>query len=483
MEKFIGRIKETERLQNCYHSNRSEFVILYGRRRVGKTFLVNHTFKSKFSFYYTGLHNAPLSRQLEKFAEEIQEYGSLPIRPKIDNWYHAFDALKAILKSSKNRSKKVIFLDEMPWMSTRNSNFVSALEDFWNTWAALRDDILLIATGSSTSWMVDHLLKNKGGLYNRITCKIYLRQFTLQECEKYLRAHRCYWDRHTITQYYMHLGGVPFYLSLLSYDKTLEDNIDELFFASQAKLAREFYDLYDAQFNDVGKYIELIKTLVEHREGMTRQEITKETSLSGGGLSVMLENLERNDLIKSYTRYGNKRKGTLFRATDFFTIFYLRYVNGVRHRQSRYWLNKSLTPSVAAWRGLTFELVCLLHIDQINKALGISGMLTTESCWRSSQAQDVGYSGMTKKAQIDMIIERSDRIIHLCEMKFSNEKYIITKGYEEELRDKITIFRQETKTTKMLNLTFITAHGVARGIHSNIVQSHVTLDDLFEAVK
>ena len=281
----------------------------------------------------------------------------------------------------------------------------------------------------------------------------------------------------------MHLGGVPFYLSLLSYDKTLEDNIDELFFASQAKLAREFYDLYDAQFNDVGKYIELIKTLVEHREGMTRQEITKETSLSGGGLSVMLENLERNELIKSYTRYGNKRKGTLFRATDFFTIFYLKYANGVRHRQSRYWLNKSLTPSVAAWRGLTFELVCLLHIDQINKALGISGMLTTESCWRSSQAQDVGYSGMTKKAQIDMIIERSDRIIHLCEMKFSNEKYIITKGYEEELRDKITIFRQETKTTKMLNLTFITAHGVARGIHSNIVQSHVTLDDLFEAVK
>lgn len=483
MEKLIGRKKEIERLQNCYQSNRSEFVILYGRRRVGKTFLVNHTFKGKFSFYFTGLHNTPLSRQLEKFAEAVQEYGALPVKPHIDNWYHAFDALKAILKSSKNRSKKVIFLDEMPWMSTRNSNFVSALEDFWNTWATLRDDILLIATGSTTSWMVDHLLKNKGGLYNRITYKIYLRQFNLNECEQYLRAHRCYWDRYTITQYYMYLGGLPFYMSLLSYDKTLEENIDELFFDGQAKLAREFYDLYDAQFSDVGRYVELIKILVDHREGMTRQEITKALSLSGGGLSIMLENLERNDLIRSYTRYGNKRKGTLYRITDFFTIFYLKYVNGVRRRQSRYWLAKSSTPSVVAWRGLTFELVCLLHMDQINQALGIMGMLISESCWRSSQAQEVNDSGKQKKAQIDMIIERADRIIHICEIKFSNEKFIITKEYEEDLRDKMTIFRQETKTTKMLNLTFVTTHGVARGAHAGIVQSQVTIDDLFEATK
>lgn len=483
MEKFIGRKKEIERLLSCYQSNRSEFAILYGRRRVGKTFLVNHTFKGKFAFYFTGLHNSPHSRQLEKFAEAIQEFGSLPIRPKLGNWYEAFDSLKAILRSSKSRRKKVIFLDEMPWMSTRNSNFVSALEDFWNTWAALRDDILLIATGSATSWMVDHLLRNKGGLYNRITCKIYLRQFNLHECEEYLRAHRCHWDRYAITQYYMYLGGVPFYMSLLSYDKTLEENIDELFFDNQAKLAREFYDLYDAQFNDAGRYTELVKALVEHREGMTRQEITEAVSLSGGGLSVMLENLERNDLITSYTQYGNKRKGTLYRVTDFFTLFYLKYVNGVRHRQSRYWLAKSATPSVMAWRGLTFELVCLLHIDQINQALGIMGMLTSESCWRSSQPQEVDSSGKQKKAQIDMIIDRSDRIIHLCEMKFSNEKYIITKEYEKRLRDKMTIFRQETKTTKMLNLTFVTTHGVAKGVHAGIVQSQVTIDDLFDPIK
>ena len=482
MEKFIGRKNETERLLNCYQSNRSEFVILYGRRRVGKTFLVNHTFKGKFSFYYTGLHNTSLKRQLEKFAEAMQEYGTLPVKPQFDNWYHAFDALKAILKSSKRRNKKVLFFDEMPWMSSRNSNFVSALEDFWNTWAVLRDDILLIATGSTTSWMVDHLLKNKGGLYNRITSKIYLRQFNLQECEEYLRAHRCDWDRYAITQYYMYLGGVPFYLSLLSYDKTLEENIDELFFDHQAKLAREFYDIYDAQFMDAGRYVELIKVLAEHREGMTRQEIISATSTSGGGLSVMLENLERNDLIRGYTQFGNKRKGIIYRVTDFFTIFYLKYVNGVRHRPSRYWLAKSATPAVMAWRGLTFELVCLFHIDQINQALGIMGMLTAESSWRSSHAQVVDSAGKQKKAQIDMIIERSDRIIHLCEMKFSSEKFIVTKKYEEELRDKMTIFRQETKTTKMLNLTFVTTHGVARGVHAGIVQSQVSLDDLFKSL-
>ena len=197
----------------------------------------------------------------------------------------------------------------------------------------------------------------------------------------------------------------------------------------------------------------------------------------------MLENLERNDLIKGFTLFGNKRKGTLYRVTDFFTLFYMKFVNGVRHRQTRYWLAKSATPSVISWLGLTFELVCLLHIDQINQALGITGMLTSESYWRSSSAQEVGDSGNLKKAQIDMVIERSDRIIHLCEMKFSNEKFIITKEYEEDLRDKMTVFRQETKTTKMLNLTFVTAHGLAKGIHTGIVQSQVTIDDLFERVK
>lgn len=472
MEEIIGRKSEREELLRCSTSNRSEFVILYGRRRIGKTFLVNKVFEGKFSFYFTGSHRAPKGRQLERFAQMLKQYGGLTCLPALDNWYHAFDALQELIAHS-DAQKKVVFFDEMPWIDTKGSEFVSALEDFWNTWAALRDDICFIACGSATSWMVDKLVENQGGLHNRITSRIYLRPFTLAECEAYAHSHGGVWDRYTLTQAYMYIGGVPYYLSLLDYRHDLAWNIDSLFFAPHAKLADEFQELFGVLFNDSQGYIEIVRLLASHRKGLTRQELAESLS-NGGTLTGRLENLIRCDFVTAFNPFGRKKKGTIYQLTDFFTLFYLRFIEPARPTTSSYWNLKMRSPEVRSWQGLTFEQVCKRHIHQIVRGLGISGVITEMSSWRSHADNQWG-----KKAQIDLIIEREDRYIYLCEIKFSESPYVIDKAYEEHLRQVMALFKEETKTRKTLLITFVTTYGVKANIHSGIVQNEVCLDQLF----
>ena len=475
MEQLIGRKREVKELWRCYDSPRSEFVIIYGRRRIGKTFLVTQTFSGKFSFLFTGSHKAPKNRQLELFAKALQHYGHISMPLKIDNWYHAFDALETMLDSQKTTEKKILFFDEMPWIDTSRSEFVAALEDFWNTWAALRDDIYLIASGSATSWMVNNLVDNQGGLHNRITSSIYLAPFTLHECEQYLRCHNCTWDRYTIAQSYMYLGGVPFYYSLIDYNRELSYNVDLLFFRPKAKLSNEFNDLYNVLFTGAERYIEIVKLLAQKREGMTRKELGEKLGENGGGLTRRLQNLENCDFIISYSQLGNKKKGAIIRLTDFFSLFYFKFIDGTPKSAGNYWSKKMSEPSVISWQGLTFELICLRHIEQIKKSLGISGVHAVVSSWRSNQ-----NNSENKKAQIDLVIDRADRCIHLCEMKFSFEPFTVTKEYEMKLRERMAIFREETKTRKTLLTTFVTTFGVRPGIHAGIVQQQVILDDLFD---
>lgn len=471
MEQLIGRTQERAELMRCYNSSRSEFVILYGRRRIGKTFLVNQVFDGQFDFYFTGSHKALKERQLELFAKALRKYGGLAFVPVVDSWYHAFDMLEELLDKKPRNERKLLFFDEMPWIDTYNSEFVVALEDFWNTWAALRDDICFVACGSATSWMVDKLIENQGGLHNRITSKIYLPPFNLNECEQYLRSHQCQWDRYTITQCYMHLGGVPYYLSLLNYERELAWNIDMLFFNTHARLSGEFDELFGVLFRDADKYTAIVRMLAERPEGLTRQEIADHVG-NGGTLTKRLENLERCDFITSYTPHGRKKKGSVYRLTDFYCLFYLQFVEDVKPQAREYWILKTQTPAVYAWQGHIFELVCLKHSPLIVQRLGIAGVLTDVYPWRSSK--DVHPA-----TQIDLVIERSDRYIYLCEMKFSEAQYVITKEYADRLRIRMEVFREETKTRKALLTTFVTTYGVKTNLHSGIVQREVLMDDLY----
>ena len=474
MDKLVGRERETAELMRCYQSERPEFVILYGRRRIGKTFLVNQTFKGRFTFQFTGSHQSPKERQLEMFANALKEYGGMDFQPVVDNWHHAFDALRELLRKKRTRGKKVVFFDEMPWIDTYGSEFVAALEDFWNTWASQQDDICFLACGSATSWMVDKLVENQGGLHGRITSRIYLRPFNLNETEQYLRTHGCLWNRYTITQCYMYLGGVPYYLSLLDCKKELVENIDDLFFNTSARLSGEFHELFNVLFKDADRYVEIARLLAGHREGLTRQELAKSTQSGGGTLSKRIENLERCDFITGQQQVGNRKKGTIYRLTDFYTLFYFRFIDGVKRRDRPYWPLKADSREVMTWQGITFELIAMTHVEQIIGRLGIAGVLTNVCSWRSK--------GGEEGAQIDLLIERQDQYIYLCEAKFSVEPYIVSKDYEQRLRRRMAIFREETNTRKALLTTFITTFGVKPGIHAGVVQREVVMDDLFKPV-
>lgn len=454
-------------------SERSEFVVVYGRRRIGKTFLVRRFFKDNYAFSFVGKHEMRREQQLAEFAKELMRYSHSTFVPQLKNWTEAFDALQRLLETYNISGKKVVFFDEMPWMDTPKSDFVSALENFWNGWANMRDDIVLVACGSATSWMVDKLLHNQGGLFNRITQKLYLRPFKLSEMEQYLDEKHFGWNRYQIAQCYMILGGIPFYLTLLNPKLSLLSNIDELFFAdAHAMLRTEYNELYSTLFKRPDNYLAVIRMLTERKEGFTRKEISEKTKLGGAALSKILSDLEQCDFIFSYARYGNAKNNAIYRIKDFYTLFYYKYVNGIDTKDSLRWTHLSSTPQVSSWQGFSFELLCLLHLDEIKKALGIDRILNDASAWRSKQPE--------QNTQIDLVIERADHNINLCEMKFSSGMYAIDKGYEQKLRERMSIFLAETMTRCSTRITLVTTYGVLQNKHSGIVNDEVLLDDLFE---
>lgn len=473
---MIGREREKAELQRSMDSDRSEFVIVYGRRRVGKTYLVDHFFKQHYDFSFVGGHRVSKARQLRSFAKSLKKYARLKRQPVFAEWYDAFDALEEYLETLPEDKRKVIFFDEMPWIDTPQSEFVDALEMFWNGWAARRSDIVFVASGSSTSWMVDKIVENQGGLHGRVTKNIYVRPFTLHETELYLQSRNINWDRYQILQTYMIIGGVPFYYSLLDPCESLVQNIDHLFFCQNGELRMEFEELYNALFTHAEKYISVVQALNKVREGMTRDEISKMTSLKDATLTAVLRNLERCDFIVRYSQYGNKSKGAIFRLVDFYTLFYYRFVDGHNGKDEQWWSHHFQSHSVESWQGMSFELICLTHLRQIKHRLGISGIAAEASSWRCRPSKNEDGKG----AQIDLLIDRADRIINLCEMKFSTNSFTISKSYEQTLRERMGIFKAKTKTAKSLVNTFVTTFGISNGAHYSIVGSEVVMDDLFE---
>lgn len=470
---FIGRETERAELDRCLLSDRSELVLVYGRRRVGKTYLIEKHFNKEFDFWYVGRRNIPTKEQLRQFGRALSKYSGR--KYDFASWFEAFDSLEDYLDSLDKPTKKLVFIDEMPWIDRVHSNFVSALEGFWNGWAMSREDIMLIATGSATSWMRDKLMENKGGLHARITCKLHIAPFTLAESEKYLEMKDIYWDRYQVMQTYMILGGVPFYYSLLDPAMSISQNIDNLFFKSNGKLKEEFDELYNGLFKFSERYIEVVRILSGSRYGMTYKELSDAVKITGGQLSKILKNLERCDFIDRWTQYGNRKRDEIMLLTDFFTRFFYKFIYSHNIREEQWWAKNGNSPAVLSWMGVCFELLCMKHHEQIKKALKLEVISTETTTWHIFPDKKSGHQG----AQIDMLIERGDRIIHLCEIKFSTDKFIITRDYENKLRERMGIFRDATNNKKALVNTFITTYGVANGKNRGIVHSEVTMEDLF----
>ena len=474
-KKLIGRNRECERLDKCMRANSAQLIIVYGRRRVGKTFLVNEYFNNQFDFKLTGAYGQPKEIQLRNFMSELVRRSKKEwTTPK--DWIEAFEFLRKHIEKTLTSKKYVVFFDEMPWLDTHKSGFLSAFEWFWNDWASTQDNLVFIVCGSATAWMVEKLANNKGGLFNRQTCRLYIEPFTLYEVEKYLEYKKIYWSRYDIVECYMIMGGIPYYLSLLDNTLSYSQNIDNLFFRKKSELWDEFDHLYSTLFSNSENYIKVVRALSSKKSGLTRNEVSVKTKLpANGALTKILNNLSDSGFVRQSSFYGRKKKENLYQLADYYTWFYFRFVKDNYGKDEHFWSNTLDNPARRAWAGLTFEQLCKDHVKQIKHKLGISGVLSEESIWFAQTDEAMGRSG----AQIDMLIDRRDHVINLCEMKFSIDEYVIDKTYDAILRNKVETFRRSTSTKKSIQLTMVTTYGVKTNKYSNIVQSQVILDDLF----
>jgi len=477
LEKIIGRKAEIAALKKAFESKRSEFVALYGRRRVGKTFLVKEFFNNDFTFFTTGVSKGTKTDELLAFKTSLEKYTGTKM-PRLTSWMAAFGHLTALVEAS-NAARKVVFLDELPWMDTPKSNFLQALDYFWNHDMSGRGDVVLVVCGSATSWMMDNLIDDEGGLHNRLTDWLQLDPFTLKECRQYFDARHISLTDRQIAEYYMIMGGVPFYLDFISGEMSLNSNIDTLFFHRTGKLREEFDHLYAALFKKSQDYIKVVKAIYSKSMGVSRDEIIARSKLkSGEALTDILKNLERCGFIRSYRNYSSTKNNKLYQLIDPYTIFYLKYIDSELYTDETYWTDSANSPERNSWAGYAFEILCLNHQRQMLKALGISGVPYSISSWRTDPKKDK-EDGL-KGAQIDLVISRRDGYIHICEMKFSRSEYEITKAYSQNLQNKVERFILDTKCEDAIILTFITSCGVKQNAYSYLAQRSITLEDLFE---
>ena len=469
---IIGRKEEIRQLQAYCESGRPEFIAVYGRRRIGKTFLIDEFFHYQYSFSVSGVLDGSPTEQITAFTQALRKIGYQGDMPQ--SWMNAFFILSELLETRLSENQRcTIFIDELPCFDTPRSGFIQAFSHFWNTWGQKHPQVLLIVCGSATTWMIKNIIDSHGGLHNRITHEIHLRPFTLNETESMLQSMQIHWDRLSILQIYMIMGGIPYYLSLLQKGESIVQAIDRLYFSANANLQSEYKRLFASLFREPEPYLEIMRILSTSRKGITREEMIKALGKKDNGhLSEYLQNLIKCDFIRYYfvkTKKVRKTNG-LYQLTDFFTIFHNTFLTRPINDE-HYWSHNLQTPLMNTWLGLAFERVCMAHIPQIKRSLGIDRIGTEYYSWRSKTSEN--------GSQIDLLIERADRIINLCEIKYSTTPYSIDKSEEMKLRIRQSDFAEETGTKYAIFPTMITTYGIRKNAYSGYIQAEVTLDDLF----
>ncbi|MCQ2330637.1 MAG: AAA family ATPase [Paludibacteraceae bacterium] len=478
---IVGREQEIRELHDLYNSDRAQLVAVYGRRRVGKTFLIDEALKGKITFRHAGLSPVEQDGKRNLMPDQLKHfYHSLLLQGMRkshipESWLDAFFMLSQHLQNTDNGSRQVVFLDELPWMDTPRSGFITAFEGFWNNWACHRDNVMVVVCGSASSWILDKLINNHGGLYDRVTHEMHLHPFTLRECEQFLKTRHIRMTRYDIVQSYMMLGGIPYYLNYFQPENSLAQNVDRLFFNQQAKLHNEYDRLFTSVFTDAETMRRIVDFLGTRHKGFTRAEILAHLGLEdSGSFSDKLKALESSDFVMSYVPFGESKRNKHYKLIDPFCLFFQRYVRDHGQMESDFWTNHQCSQSVISWRGVAFEEVCLIHIDAIKQALGIAGVGSEQSAW--SVPGDEEREGV----QIDLIIARKDNVVNMCEMKFYGEEFEVDKSYHNRLMRRQNVLLSAVNRKTAIHSTLITTYGLKYNEYSGDFVKVITLDDLFK---
>ena len=474
---MIGRRNEQGELQRRFARDKAELIAVYGRRRVGKTTLISETFNGKFTFQHAGLSPAEkkkqgaMTAQLLHFYHSLKDYGLKEEKvPK--NWLEAFYLLEQLLKEKNDGSRQVVFLDEMPWMDTPRSGFITALEGFWNNCGCHRKNLMFIICGSASSWIQNHLINNHGGLYGRVTCEIRLSPFTLRECEQFFEENHVRFSRYDIVQSYMIFGGIPYYLDALDERLSLAQNIDRLFFEKRARFSDEYDRLFASVFGNPESMKAIVNVLYTRKSGYTRKELSAFNGLpTGGALTAGLKALEASDFIEKYVPFGKGKRETRYRLIDPFCLFYLHFVSGIQKTDEHFWTHNQASQPIITWRGFAFENVCFCHVPQIKAALGIGGVRSSQSAWI--------VHGDDRNTQIDLLIERDDHVVNACEIKYYSNAFVVDKQYYQDLLGRQELLVNMISSKSSVYQTLISTYGLKQNEYSGIFTQSVTMEDLF----
>ncbi|MBL8889169.1 MAG: AAA family ATPase [Planctomycetaceae bacterium] len=479
-QQIVGRQRELARIAELKAAKKPAFVAVYGRRRIGKTFLIRHAFSDQLALELVGMKDGLLSEQLHNFTLALTKasQGKFPAEETPKSWRAAFEQLRNWCETLPKNKQYVLFFDELPWLASNRSRFLESLDYFWNSYGSQQDNMILIVCGSAASWMINKLLKNKGGLYNRVTHRIRLLPFDLAETKQFLESRRVRLSDYQIIELTMAMGGVPLYLEQAKPGESSAQIIDRTCFAQDGLLRDEFNQLYAALFDKSERHVSIVRALATKLRGLTRGEIASLTEQSPSGrLTSIIEELVESGFVQGTVPYGKSTKDTLYRLTDEYSLFYLQWIERKRRESAGGWQTLRGTPKWRAWSGAAFESVCMKHIGQIKHALGIAGVATTAASWRYRGNRDLQDEG----TQVDLLIDRADACINLCEMKFSESEFTIDKHYAKLLQARRETFRRVTKTKKAVFITFVTTNGIRDNPYAlEVVDSSLTMKALFE---
>lgn len=487
-QELVGRSKEKEILEQLFQSNKPEFIAIYGRRRVGKTFLIREFFRRKACVFFnaTGIYNASLKQQLKEFCKQISNsfFHETEFKQQV-NWFDAFELFTKALNTQIPKNKKIVlFFDEFPWMVTPRSKLVQALEYYWNHFWSQDKRIKLVLCGSSASWIIKNIINSKGGLHNRITQAMLLEPMNLRETKSLLHSMGVKLNNKHIVALYMVTGGIPYYLSQIPRKLSATQIIEKLAFSKNSMLLEEFDKLYSSLFQDAASYINIVKVIAAQRNGIRQNDLfTKLKNVSKGGTTIQkLKDLESAGFIISFKPYQNKKKGIFYKVIDEYTLFYFYWIEPIRNTlvkkglRQGYWDKTMQSSSWLSWAGYAFEAICYKHINQISESLGLSPT-ALPSNWHYTPKKGSNDQG----AQIDLLFDRDDDAITICEIKYTNSSFIINKEYARKINRKFQVFEEQTKTQKQLLFAFISANGLKKNMYSEeMVDEVVVLDDLFK---
>ncbi len=458
--KVVGRKEEQLILSKVLWNQEAQLVAVYGRRRIGKTFLIKSFFADKIkSINLIGSKRLKNKDLLSHFRDSIVTAGLVNTElPTPNNWNDAFKLLRLVLET--NSDQILIFIDEVPWFERPKSNFIGEFEHFWNSYATNRENLKIILCGSATSWMLKKLIYNKEGLHNRFTARINLKPFSIQEANEFLLSKSIKLTSKNLLELYLSIGGIAEYLKWIDKANSSAVIINDLCFKTSGNLFEEYESLVPALFSDPEKYNRLILALTKKTQGSTFKELEQLSGVAKGTtLARMLTELELNSFVTAYTPYswGNVK---LYRLTDPYLIFYHKWIQSIKKQgvpvPENYWMQTFNSQSFRIWTGYSYETFCFTHISDILKQIGISGMRVKPSIWRSKLSK--------QGAQIDLVLERADHIINLCEIKFHTQPIVLDDKLENELMRKVSIFQEETKSkTEIVPLLISASEVINKG--------------------